>query len=131
MNSNPLQEYFRCPTIYGNVAVNGPLSGSPGFFQFGPGLTCFGRVTSGATSHSSRSRLNDVAGQVAIRDGQVSLPFDLAELASSLRMESYSGKMSDEETRFGANLFVRKLYYWTRPIMPVSFRSTLQRIKFR
>ena len=131
MNNNPLQEHFRCPTIYGNVAVNGSLSGSPGFFQFGPGLTCFGRLTSGQTSRSSRSRLNDVADQVAVQDGQVSLPFDLSELASSLRMESYSGKMSDEETRLGANLFVRKLYYWTRPIMPVSFRSTLQRIKLR
>jgi glycosyltransferase involved in cell wall biosynthesis len=129
--NNPLQEFFRCPTNYGNIAQKGTLAGQPGFFRFGPGLTCFGRLSSAAASSSSRSDLRDVANQLEIHDGRIALPFDLAEVASSLRMETYTGQMSDRQTRLGANPLVRKLYYWTRPILPVFVRSSLQRVWLR
>jgi glycosyltransferase involved in cell wall biosynthesis len=129
--NNPLQEYFRCPPIFGNIAFNREPNGQPGFFQFGPDLKCFGRLACGATSCTSRARLHDVARQIEVRDGEISLPFDLAEAASSLRMEAYTGNMKHDGTSLGANIFVRKVYYWTRPIMPVSVRSALQRIKLR
>jgi glycosyltransferase involved in cell wall biosynthesis len=129
--NNALQEHFRCPPIYGNIALRGTPNGQPGFFQFGPDLKCFGRLTSGATSSTSRAHLHDVAGQIEIRDGEISLPFDLAEAVASLRMEAYTGSMTHHGTSLGANVFVRKVYYWTRPMMPVSVRSALQRIKLR
>jgi len=129
--NNPLQEHFRCPPIFGNIALSGAPNGQPGFFQFGPDLKCFGRLASGATSRTSRARLHDVAQQIEFRNGEISLPFDLAEAVSSLRMEAYTGNMKHDGTSLGANIFVRKVYYWTRPIMPVSVRSTLQRIKLR
>lgn len=129
--NNPLQEHFGCPSIFGNVAVSGPPNGQPGFFQFGPDLTCFARLASGATSRTSRAHLLDVAGQVEIRNGVISLPFDLNEAVSSLRLEAYTGSMTSADTSLGANVLVRKVYYWTRPIMPLSVRSALQRIKLR
>jgi len=129
--NNALQEFFRCPTDYGNMVLKGIPGGHPGYFQVGTSLTCFGRLSSATASNSSRSGLSDVSSQVEIRDGQISLPFDLAEIASSLRMEAYTGQMSDQETRLGTNPLVRKLYYWTRPILPVSIRSSLQRIRLR
>jgi glycosyltransferase involved in cell wall biosynthesis len=131
VTSNPLQEFFRCPTTYGNIVLKDAPTGPPGFFRFGAGLTCFGRLSPAGTSRSSRSDLTDVADQLEIHEGRISLPFDLAEAVSSLRMETYTGKMSDQETRLGTNPLVRKLYYWTRPILPVSVRSTLQGIKLR
>jgi len=127
--NNPIQEFFRCPTSYGNIVLKGAPGGQPGFFRFGDGLTCFGRLSSASTSSSSRSGLRDVSDQLAIHDGQISLPFDLAEITSSLRMETYTGQMNDQETLLGTNPLVRKLYYWTRPILPVSIRSSLQRIR--
>lgn len=129
MIDNPLQEYFRCPANYGNFAPKGTPGGQPGFFRLGPSLTCFGRLSSAATSRTSRSDLTDVANQLEIHGGQISAPFSLAEIASSLRMETYTGQMNDQETRLGANPAVRKLYYWTRPFLPVSIRSAFQRIK--
>jgi glycosyltransferase involved in cell wall biosynthesis len=129
--NNPLQEFFRCPTEYGNIALKRKPTGQPGFFRFGSNLTCFGRLDSVSTSRSSRSSLRDVSDQLEISNGQIGLPFDLAEVASSLRMETYTGQMTDQETRLGTNPLVRKLYYWTRPILPVSIRSSLQRIRLR
>jgi glycosyltransferase involved in cell wall biosynthesis len=129
--NNPLQEHFGCPSIFGNMALSGQPNGQPGFFQFGPDLTCFARLSSGLTSRTSRARLHDVAKQIEIRNGVVSLPFDLDEAVSSLRLEAYTGNMTRLETSLGSNVFFRKVYYWTRPIMPLSVRSTLQRIKLR
>jgi glycosyltransferase involved in cell wall biosynthesis len=129
--NNPLQEYFRCPPIFGNIALSGEPNGQLGFFQFGPDLKCFGRLASGVTSRTSRAHLHDVAQQIEVRDGEISLPFDLAEAVSSLRMETYTGNMKHDVTSLGSSIFVRKVYYWTRPIMPVSVRSALQRIKLR
>ena len=129
--NNPLQDHFRCPPIFGNIATGGALDGQPGFFQFGPDLTCFGRLSAGATSRTSRAQLQNVIDQLKIRNGEISLPFDLGEAVSSLRLETYAGNMTHRDTSLGANVFVRKVYYWTRPLMPVSVRSTLQRIKLR
>jgi glycosyltransferase involved in cell wall biosynthesis len=131
VTNSPLQEYFRCPASYENFTVKGELGKLPGFFRFGAGLTCFGRLNSSATSKSSRSDLSDVADQVEIHSGQISLPFDLKEVVSALRMETYTGQMGDQETRFGTHPLVRKLYYWTRPILPVPIRSALQGLKLR
>ncbi len=126
---SPLHEYFRCPTNYGNFVLKGTIGDRPGFFRLGPNLTCFGRLSSGATSATSRAVLTDVSQQIESRGDKVYVPFDITEIASSLRLETYTGQMTDEETRLGTNPLVRKLYYWTRPILPVAIRSTLQRIK--
>jgi hypothetical protein len=78
-----------------------------------------------------KPELCDLSGEMEISPGLISLPLNLDEVASCLRLETYAGQMHDQGTRLGAHSFVRKIYYWSRPIMPVSVRSILQRVKLR
>jgi glycosyltransferase involved in cell wall biosynthesis len=128
---NLFQQYFRCPTDYGHLQLKGALSGSPGFFQFGPNIVCFGKSSRALQPGFWKPELRDLSGEMEIGPGLVSLPFNLDEVASCLRLETYAGQMHDQGTRLGAHSFVRKIYYWSRPIMPVPVRSILQRIKLR
>src|SRR5215467_14382877 len=71
----------------------------------------------------------DISDHMNIVGHSVSLPFDLDEVVPFLRTEEYTGMMREEDTYLGTNPFFRKLYYWSRPILPVPIRSVLQRLK--
>ena len=101
---NLFQQYFRCPTDYGHLQLKGALSRSPGFFQFGPNVVCFGKSSRAVQPGFCKPELCDLSGEMEIGPSLIPLPFDLDEdeVASCLRLETYAGQMHDQGARLGA-----------------------------
>jgi hypothetical protein len=108
--STPVLTHFRCPANFFDSIVEGDLSADPGFFQFGPEITCYGR--------SSRA-------DARVDGSQVRLPFDPAEVLNNLRLERYLGSQGE---RIG---LLRKLYYYFRPFTNLSTRRRIQKFHAR
>ncbi|HEX4038445.1 MAG TPA: hypothetical protein VHX37_10340 [Acidobacteriaceae bacterium] len=124
--SKCLTAYFRCPDRFARLAVPADAASTPGFFQFGPETTCFGRCTGAAPSPTPDGPLPDIAGQIALHDGTLSLPFDPCEVIGNLHHEAYVG-----EWRSGSASVLAALYYFVRPLLSVSVRKHLQKLHFR
>jgi len=108
--SNPVSEHFRCPKSFFDSAADGQLSTDPVFFQFGPGILCYGRVSQ---------------AKVSLGNPRVLLPFNLAEVIDNLRLERYLGSQRE---RIG---FLRKLYYYVRPYTNLNARRRIQKFHAR
>lgn len=121
-----LTDYFRCPQRFVRLAVPPPGEGQPGYFLFGPEVTCFGRSSGAAPSAVPDSALPDLSGQVAQENGMVSLPFDPCEVASNLRLEQYAAERSSRSSSL-----LSRLYYLFRPFLPVTVRRHFQRFHLR
>jgi glycosyltransferase involved in cell wall biosynthesis len=126
-----LVDYYRCRESHLPSEIAGEPGGDPGYFRIGTELICFGRSTLKRQLASQQGDLPDVADLMEVRDNGIFLPFDLDEIVSNLRFETYAGNMGEERTRLGADPTVRKLYYWLRPILPVRVRRILQGFKLR
>src|SRR4051812_40294015 len=107
---NPVIDHYRCPTNFFNSEVQGKLSADPIFFQFGPGIICYGRSSS---------------AKISFADSRLHLPFDPAEVIDNLRLERYLGKQRE---RIG---LLRKLYYYIRPFTNLAARRSIQRFHAR
>jgi glycosyltransferase involved in cell wall biosynthesis len=129
--SKSFLDYFKCPAEFVSITLAGEPSGDPGFFRFGNDLICFGQASLKKQSRSPRGALAQVGDPVEIRGRQVYLPFDLDAIISNLRLEIYSGNLSEQKTRLGAASIIHDLYYLVRPILPLSIRSALQRVKLK
>src|SRR5713226_9543331 len=125
------QEYFCCSAMPVNFSVQGQPGGSPGFFRLGHDAVYFGKLYPSLQPRLLSRDYVDVSTLLDVRDHTISLPFDLNDVVSSLRMETYAGMMDEKDTYLGTDPLLRKLYYWARPILPVSIRSVLQRIKLQ
>ncbi len=69
----------------------------------------------------------DVSRAVSSSNGQVLLPFDLAEVLDNLRYERYpEGRRAVE--RLSASSVTHAVYYFLRPALPVGVRKHLQRL---
>jgi hypothetical protein len=119
-------DYYRCPESCAPFKPAPLLSGIPGFFAFGQGVTCFGRSLCTASEHP-RERPPDIRSQVMFDGTAYSLPFDPDEVATNLRHERYVQTAKEAVTR----MLVRKLYYAIRPALPVKIRRHLQKIWLR
>ena len=84
-----LLEYFRCPENLARLEVNGKLSDSEGFFQFGNGTVCHGRYANGHFSEQMPGILSDLSSSVNFERDAVGLPFDLSQVVDNLRYERY------------------------------------------
>jgi glycosyltransferase involved in cell wall biosynthesis len=124
------QEYFRCPDSYSRffVQAQSPAHPEPAGNRLGPAENFPAKNALAAFLNNSDGSHNGVP-PIRIEGQNVILPFDLDQLAVHLRNEVYVGLMEAQFTRLGTNPVLRKLYYWTRPMLPVSIRSTLQRVK--
>jgi hypothetical protein len=125
--SKQFLEYFRCPANYVDFCLQGETLSDPGFFQVGPDLTCYGRVSHGHTSRDSSGPLEDVLSAVRVETNVCVLPFDLDEVVENLRFERYHGAMPVVRGSV-AKTFGRKAYYALRPFLPTGIRKHLQRI---
>ena len=117
-------DYFRCPEQFATFGSAGPQDQQqgPGYFTFGPGLTCFGRSDL-AQCLKVTGALPD-AFEATWKNGSTwVLPFNPSEIADNLRLERYVAPVA----RSGWRQLVRKLYYGLRPALPVWFRRHLQR----
>jgi len=122
-----LVEYYRCPDIYVQLNPREPLSERSGYFEFGPGTTCYGRCAGHTPSDSPTEMLPDVLSNAVIDGNAVYLPFDLREVVDNLRCELYPEEVaSSTEARMMA-----RAYYLVRPLLPVSIRKHMQRWHLR
>jgi hypothetical protein len=109
-------DYFRCPQESAPFRLSGRPSAQESFFPFGS-VRCFGRVTTG--------RAPDVAGEVVgSQNGTVSLFFNPTEVIENFRLERYVSNTAGDR-------WLRGLYYFLRPVLPLTFRRLLQRCVFR
>jgi hypothetical protein len=129
MNKQFLQ-YFRCPSDYVDFRLKGELLTAPGFFNLGPDLTCFGRISSGHANNESSGQLDDILCSTRVESQACHLPFDLDEIVENLRFERYQGA-APALGRSVTQAVSRKTYYTMRPFLPTSVRKHLQRMALR
>lgn len=105
------------------------MSSESGYFRFGSDIVCYGRCSSGTPAPSVSESLHDAAEHVATNGPIVQLPFNPAQVVDNLRCERYMANAVGGQP-LPANRAFRSLYYWLRPLMPVSVRKHLQKIYF-
>lgn len=121
-------EYFRCPERYAGFGLSGPLSTTSGYFRFGQGNVCYGRLA-GSRNGSGALTSADTNQDASIERGMVRLPFDVKEVVDNLRFERYpSSARNDQST---VNSLLTAAYYCLRPLLPVGVRKYIQRARLK
>ncbi len=117
-------DYFRCPASFIDfqLADEHRNGHRPGYFEFGPGLVCYGVARQDGSKETSGAP-RDVLEQVRIEGSTCVLPFDPTEVANNLRYERYVDRTPPPLWKSS----IRKLYYAMRPVMPVPVRRHFQR----
>jgi hypothetical protein len=127
--ANPLIDYFRCGRDLCDIASSGPLSSEAGFFTY-RGATCYGRVAGTRPAQQFGNDVPDVSARMGENVGGVRLPFDLGEIVTNLQQERYAGgTVHNFVERLTASRSSRTSYYFLRPLLPVSVRRHLQKIR--
>src|SRR5262245_20226781 len=125
------QQHFRCPESVGAFRVSDDLAPGPGFFRFGPDVTCYGQAAGVRLASSYLDSLEDCSAAIAVQNGRIQLPFDPDSVVRNLRNEVYTRQMDADITKLGSHPTIRTMYYWGRPLLPVPMRSVLQRFYLR
>jgi hypothetical protein len=126
-----LSDYFCCPEEFTKLETGGPLSTQPGFFEFGPGVICYGRYAGAVPSEEVGDGLPDALRSIKTEGDRFLLPFDLTQVAANLRFERYLNKTDSQGNTSPAGNTSRRIYYFLRPILPVRVRKHLQRIRLK
>jgi hypothetical protein len=121
-------DYYRCPNRFAEFDVAAELSPEEGYFTF-LDATCYGRRRSAPRSPGTNGSLPDVSHDVEYARGRVSLPFDLSEVVANLREERYQQNSHHYLERLTSARVARRAYYLFRPLLPVSVRRHLQKIR--
>jgi len=126
--NNSLVQYYRCPESYVSIAQQGTLSENSGYFRFGADIVCYGRCSGLRPSASPGAPLENALRGVSSERGTVCLPFDLDQVVDSLRYERYQKDSLPHSTLQAA---MASAYYFVRPMLPVTVRKHLQKIRLR
>ena len=126
-----LTEFFRCPESLIEFALTGKLSGESGFFKYGEDGICYGQVSSGSLGWTVTNGLHDISQDIRIEGSTVQLPFDPTQVINNLRFERYVEPLLRDEHSLYSNKGIRKMYYFVRPILPVSVRRHFQKMALR
>jgi hypothetical protein len=126
-----LSDYFRCPEEFAKIDTCGALSERSGFFQFGPGVTCYGNCSNAIPARKPGLGLPDALQSVEVRGDRFCLPFDLTQVTKNLRYEHYLSNSSSHGNALQEGNVSRRLYYFLRPILSVRVRKHLQRIRLK
>lgn len=118
-------EHYRCPSNFAIFNTPANLDGRNGYFAFGDGVVCYGRSAGGKLQSSVAAPLTDVSKHVQYGGGAITLPFDLSQVADNLRYERYANHQTWRS--WIQETFVRDVYYWLRPALPVELRKHLQK----
>jgi hypothetical protein len=121
-------DYYACPPDAVRLATAPELSGEQGYFAFA-GNVCYGRRAAGQPAVDLRAPLSELASLVGHDSGKVVFPFDLSEVVTNLREERYDLNGYPVLERLASTDAVRHLYYFLRPLLNVSVRKHLQRIR--
>jgi len=127
--NNSFLEYFKCPDRYARLAIGGQLSATKRYFRFGMGNTVYGRLRELPANGSGTPGICDVAQEVRVDCGIVTLPFDINEVVENLQREQYRSSALNERSIKQALL--ASAYYTVRPLLPVSVRKHLQRVHLK
>jgi peptidoglycan/xylan/chitin deacetylase (PgdA/CDA1 family) len=121
-----LTDRYRCSQELPDFRLAGRLKPTNGYFRFGEDVVCYGQTVA-ETCRSVNGHLYDASQDTRRNCGSVLLPFDVTRVVDNLRYESYvqSGQRLVEKA------WLRDIYYWFRPMFPVSFRKHLQKIYLR
>lgn len=122
-----LSDHFRCPDDFVDFIVPKDLAAKSGYFQFGPGVICYGQCSSGDPATAVTDTLHDALQQITMNESSVHLPFDPVQVVNNLRHERYVGNQASSKTANKTSSLVRMLYYLARPFLPVALRKHLQR----
>jgi hypothetical protein len=117
-------DYYRCPNFFADfaLAAGQPNGKDPGYFAFGPRLTCYGISNLHGCARAT-DQLPDALEQVRTENSTCILPFDPTEIADNLRLERYV----EQRNQGGIKALIRSTYYALRPLFPVFLRRHLQR----
>jgi len=126
--SEAVIERYRCPQDFIDIVSREPLSSGAGFFRFGQDSICYGRSRAAVQSSGPESPLHDAAGDVAVENAKLLLPFDLNEVIDNLRLERYRNGEATESSLFR---FCKKLYYHLRPLTNQVVRKQVQKFHAR
>jgi glycosyltransferase involved in cell wall biosynthesis len=123
-----LSDYYRVPEQeLGAVRATEP-SGAAGFFRFGPEAICYGQCASGVSSRVENSRMYDALKSARLKDSEVYLPFDPAQIVENLRRERYVRRARANQSRIVDHPLARKTYYSIRELLPIAIRKHLQKV---
>jgi hypothetical protein len=123
---NCLSQYYKCPESFARVAPGGALSKEHGYFRFGEN-TLYGQYSGRQPAASPTESLRDALQDVDFENGMPRLPFDACDVVDNLRWETYANDWRDKR----ANSLLAGVYYFFRPLLPVSVRKHLQKISLR
>lgn len=126
--SEAVIERYRCPQDLIDVVSSERLSFDPGFFRFGQNGICYGRSRGAVLSARPDSKLHDAAGEVAVENAKLLLPFNLGQVIDNLRLERYRNGEATENRLFRS---CKKLYYHLRPFTNQMLRKQVQRFHAR
>jgi hypothetical protein len=126
-----LSGHYHCPDDFASFSVMPDLSPMPDYFQFGPGITCYGQCSSGVSASLRTGAVHDARPHVRIHDGLVLLPFDPVQVVNNLRLERYTAKAASRSGKRATRNVVQSLYYSVRPFMSVAVRKHLQNLYLR
>ena len=124
-------DHYRCPETFATFTLSGELSEDSGYFRFGPDTICFGRSSSGFRAGHATDELYDALTDVALDGAMLQLPFSPSEIVANLRYERYASASNRNGKMLHGESALRKVYYLVRPLLTVSVRKHLQRIRLR
>jgi hypothetical protein len=119
--TNCLADYYKAPESCVRLAQNGELKKNCGYFRFGSEI-CYGQCAGLIPSNNPTASLADALFGATTQAGTIYLPFDLAEVVDNLRNELYIRNSMVNSTAASA-------YYFVRPLLPVSIRKHIQRVR--
>src|SRR5271155_1302722 len=122
-----LSDYYRVPEDGLGRICAARSSGDFGFFRWGPAATCYGQCTSGVSATFDNAELNDAFQSTQLKDCEVRLPFDPAQIVDNLRRERYLNPLGANHGRILSHPLVRKTYYAVRELLPVAIRKHFQK----
>jgi hypothetical protein len=120
-------DYYRCPENFADCLLDGKPAQDSGHFRFGPETICYGSISKGAVHHSPEANLHDTLNDVVTERGVVRLPFDPDQIVNNLRLERYYS--GSRKRSFLSGGLANSLYYLARPILGVSVRRHLQKLR--
>ncbi len=110
-------DYYRCPDQFADFGLSNDFHANP---------IC--DVSSGTNGQVEMSLCSlDEMSVLSFEGATCSLPFNLSEVADSLRFERYVNGTG----KTGWKRLVRQAYYFLRPALPVPIRRHLQRVSLK
>jgi hypothetical protein len=122
-------DYYRCPEEFARCVLDGEPSPQLGHFRFGPEAICYGCIRKGVTRSRPDGELHDAMNDAVVKCEVVRLSFDPDQVVNNLRFERYWGNGNAQDQSFLSSGLANKLYYFTRPLLSVSVRRHLQKLR--